>query len=202
MAARQLLIAATIATLFAADAGAQKFELAPFAGLRFGGAVSDITGISYDLDTTSSYGLGLEVALSDEAHLQFLWSHQATGFNRFEFDGDGRTDLDIDYFHAGGTYVIDVDSRIRPFVGATLGATRIVSDGAESGSSTFFSFGFGGGVKLLFNDHIGVRFDGRMYGTYAGGGTFAVACAGGCVVGFGGDFFWQGEVAAGLVIAF
>ena len=202
MTAKPLMIFATIATLFATDAGAQKVELAPFAGLRFGGAVSDITGVSYDLDATSSFGLGIEVKLSGQFRLQLLWSHQATGFSRFEFDGDGRTDLDIDYFHAGGIYVLDAASKTQPFVGATLGATRIVSDGDDSGSSTYFSFGIGGGVKLLFNDHIGIRLDGRMYGTYAGGGTFAVACAGGCVFGFGGDFFWQGEVAAGLMIAF
>jgi len=182
---------------------AQKVEFSPFVGYRWGGSVSDITGISYDLDATMSYGAGLEFALSNEAHLGVVWSHQSTGVTRFSYDDDGRTDLDIDYLHFSGVYIFDPESKVRPFVGASIGATRLASVGQDSSSSTQFSLGIGGGVKLMFNQHVGIRLDGRFFGTFAGNGGFAVGCGpAGCLAGFGGDFLWQGEIAAGLIIGF
>jgi hypothetical protein len=180
---------------------AQKVEISPFAGVRAGGAVADETGISYDLDATASYGLGLEIALKPEAHLQLLWSHQPTGFSRFSFDGEDQIDFDVDYFHVGTTYIFDPLSTTRPFLGMSIGATR--ASAPEDGSSaTYFSFAIGGGVKLMLNDHIGFRLDGRLYGTWGGSGALAVGCSGGCIVGFSGDFLWQAEATAGLVIGF
>ena len=202
MRSRALIAVVLLGSFWAPTIHAQKFEISPFAGLRFGGAVTDETGISYDLDTTASFGVDLEFALSPEARVLLLWSHQSTGVNRFSYDDDGQVDLDIDYFHAGTAYVFDPWSRTRPFLGMSIGATRVVSP-ADDSTSTYFSFAIGGGVKLLLNDHIGFRLDARLYGTYGGSGAFAVGCGpGGCLVGFSGDFLWQGEVTAGLVIGF
>jgi len=195
------VVIAVLVVLSALPGEAQKVEISPFAGLRFGGSATAETGIAYDLDTTSSYGLGLEFALRPEAHVQLLWSHQPTGFDRFSLDDDGRIELDIDYLHAGTTYVFDPSNRTRPFLGMTVGAT-LVSAPDEGVSATFFSFSIGGGVKLLVNDHVGIRLDGRLYGTWAGSGAFVVGCAGGCIVGFSGDFLWQGEATVGLVLGF
>ena len=202
MRSRILIVVILMVSFWAPTICAQKFEISPFAGLRFGGAVTDQTGITYDLDATASYGVGLEFALSDEARIQLLWSHQSTGVNRFSYDDDGRVDLDIDYFHAGTAYIFDPLSRTRPFLGMSIGATRVASPDDNS-AVTYFSVGIGGGVKLFFNDHIGIRFDGRFFGTYGGSGAFAVGCgSGGCLVGFGGDFLWQGETAVALVFGF
>jgi opacity protein-like surface antigen len=202
MTSRLLLTAAASVLAVAPNAAAQKVELTPFAGLRFGGSISDITGVSYELDTAASYGLGLGFALSEETSVELLWSHQSTGFNRFAYDDDGRVDLDIDVFQIGFVYEVTADGSVQPFVGAGLGATRVATVIDES-SSTHFAIGFGGGVKLLFSDHVGIRLDGRLFGTFAGSGGFTVGCGpGGCILGFGGNLLWQGEVAAGLVIAF
>ncbi len=199
---RILIAVILIGSLWAPTISAQKFEISPFAGLRFGGAMTDETGITYDLDSTASYGVGLEFALSDEARIQLLWSHQSTGVNRFSYDEDDRVDLDIDYFHAGTAYIFDPLSRTRPFLGMSIGATRVASPAANS-AATYFSVGIGGGVKLFLNDHIGFRFDGRFFGTFGGSGAYAVGCgAGGCLVGFSGDFLWQGEAAVALVFGF
>ena len=199
---RVLIAVFLLGSFWAPTTHAQKFEISPFAGLRFGGAVTDETGISYDLDATASYGVGLEFALNDKARVQLLWSHQSTGVNRFSYDDDDRVDLDIDYFHAGTSYVFDPLSRTRPFLGMSIGATRVVSP-ADDTWSTYFSFAIGGGVKFLLNDHVGIRLDGRFFGTYGGSGAFAVGCgSGGCLVGFSGDFLWQGEATVGLVIGF
>ena len=202
MQRRTLIAVLVLCGVWASAADAQKFEITPFAGFRFGGEAVDETGISYDLEATGSIGLGLEFAMSESARVQLLWSHQSTSVDRFSFDDDGRVDLDIDYFHVGTAYVFDPSSRTRPFLGMSIGATRVVSP-SESSEATYFSFAIGGGVKIFFNDHIGLRFDGRLFGTYGGSGAFAVGCGpSGCLVGFGGDFLWQGEGTVGLLIGF
>ncbi len=201
MKTRVLTAVVLVSVLWIPNAFARKVEFYPFAGLRFGGAVADETGIAYDLDGSASYGLGLEFALSAEARLQLLWSHQSTGVDRFSFEDDGRVDLDIDYFHVGTAYVFEPWSRTRPYLGMTIGATQVAAVDEDS-SGTYFSFGINGGVKYLFNDHVGLRLDGRLFGTYGGSGAFAVGCSGGCFIAFSGDFFWQAEGTVGLVIAF
>jgi hypothetical protein len=198
---RTLIATLALAVCSTPAVGAQTIEISPFVGVRGGGSVTDVTAISYELDATASYGLGVEVALKPEAHIQLLWSHQPTGVDRFSFDDDGRVDLDVDYFHIGTTYIWDPLGSTRPFLGMTVGATRVASPD-EGSSSTHFSFSIGGGVKLMLNNTVGFRLDGRLYGTWGGSGSFAVGCSGGCIVGFSGDFLWQAEATAGLVIGF
>ena len=83
----------------------------------------------------------------------------------------------------------------------SIGATRVAAP-ADNTSATYFSFAIGGGVKLFVSENIGLKLDGRFFGTWGGSGAFAVGCSGGCIVGFSGDFLWQGEAAVGLIIGF
>jgi hypothetical protein len=72
MKTRVLSAVILMSMLWAGSAGAQKFEITPFAGFRFGGEAVDETGISYDLEATGSFGLGLEFAMSESARVQLL----------------------------------------------------------------------------------------------------------------------------------
>ena len=72
MKTRVLSAVILMSMLWVGNSGAQKFEIAPFAGFRFGGQGTDETGISYDLEASGSYGLGLEFAMSESARVQLL----------------------------------------------------------------------------------------------------------------------------------
>ena len=54
----------------------------------------------------------------------------------------------------------------------------------------------------MFGDHLGIRLQARMYGTFVHGSTAAICGGGGCAFGFSGDGFWQLDASAGLIFAF
>jgi hypothetical protein len=188
-----------------AVATAGTVELSPFYGWRFGGDMVDYYyGDRYNLDDASAYGLAIDIELDpyDETWIEVRWSHQQTELNTTNPDV-GRLDLGIDYFHIGGLKAFgDHGDNFVPYGVGTLGATHFNPD-AGFGSDTRFSFGLGGGVKLMFAKRVGVRLEGRVLGTYFPSSA-AVICGGypgGCSIGISGNMLWQGEVTAGLVIA-
>ncbi len=199
-----LLVLATMAIASPATAG--MVELLPFYGYHFGGEVVDYYyGDRYDLKDAPTYGLGVDIELDpyDETWIVFRWSHQDSELNTTNPDL-GRLDLGVDYFHIGGLMAFgDHTDNIVPYGLGTLGATHFNPDGAGLSSATRFSFGLGGGVKLMFAERVGVRFEGRLLGTYFASGS-ALICGGypgGCTFGVSGNVLWQGELTAGLVIA-
>ena len=71
--------------------------------------------------------------------------------------------MTVEYYHAGALYQWKFD-RVWPYVAGSMGATRFAPDNFNS--NTEFSVSAGGGVKLMFNPHVGIRLDGRLYSTY------------------------------------
>jgi hypothetical protein len=170
-------------------------ELTPFVGMRFGGDFrSYATGTTYDLSGDADYGVVLDFGIGETSQIEALWSRQETKL--------GAEDLDvaIDYVQVGATYRSD-NEKITPFVAVTLGATRFDPKRSGLSSATGFSFAIGGGGKFFLGRHVGIRLDGRLYGTLVGGGG-GVFCGGGCTIAFTGNAFWQLELNAGLVFRF
>ena len=61
-------------------------------------------------------------------------------------------------------------------------------------------------VELRFGDHIGIRLEARLFGTFVNSSS-ALWCGGGsggggCSFGFSGDVLWQYEATAGLTFIF
>ena len=83
-----------------------------------------------------------------------------------------------------------------------MGASHFSPDQDDLSSATRFSFGLGGGVKILPGDRIGIRLQGKIYGTYASGNAGMICGGGGCSFGFSGNVMWQAEVSAGLILGF
>ncbi|MCP4658607.1 MAG: porin family protein [bacterium] len=153
---------------------AQDIELAAFAGFRFS---SDLEGgydweydefVDYDVDNGPSYGLTVSFPLSKHFLLELLWSRQNTDLTEQGtlFGDQFRVgDIDIDYYHVGVVYQWRLE-KIRPFVLASIGATELSPDPAGLHSDTYFSTGWGGGVKFLVSEHFGVQLEGRLFATF------------------------------------
>jgi opacity protein-like surface antigen len=207
---KPIIVAALASTLFsgAQVAHAQPpmstsepvgWEIAPFYGYRFGGGFDDIDeerDTDFDLDSAPAYGLIVEFPSGHHTQWHVFYSRQDT-----ELDiGDSilaadALDLTIEYFHVGGTYVMDGD-RDRGYVGVSFGGTRF-SPEDDYDDEVEFSMALLGGIKYRLTEHVGLRFDGRLLGTLTDSDS-SFFCAGGCVAKFDGNGFAQWDFTVGL----
>jgi opacity protein-like surface antigen len=184
---------------------ASDFEITPFAGYTWGGEFTDTTtGDKLTVNENSNYGIMLDFKQTDESQIELYYSRQATrlqtkasGF----YTGTPLFDLDIDYIHIGGTALMG-EGKVKPFVVGTLGVTYMAPKGAGLDSATKFSLSLGGGAKILFSDHIGLRLEGRWFGTFFDGSGQAFCSSGQCLIKVQGDVFSQFVANAGIIFAF
>lgn len=206
MARRFLFSIAVLLVLGAAPVvHAQKVEITPQFGYRFGGSMNDYyTGQTYDFKDSESYGLTFNytLGLMGDTQFEFAWSRQDTSMDVFNLGDYDEFDLTIDQWQVGGLKQWHEDETIRPFVIGSLGATYFSPEASELSSATRFAFALGGGVKMLPGNHFGVRLQGKFYGTYASGGGGAICGSFGCTFGFSGNFMWQAEFSVGLILGF
>jgi hypothetical protein len=170
-----------------------RVEVAPFAGLQFGGSVRSFSGAKASVGTGLDYGGTVDVRFADSWRIELLYSRQET-----ELGGD--FEATIERFMAGVSEE-HLHGSTRFFGEALLGATRFVPGFSGFGSDSLFTMSLGLGVKHLFTEHVGVRAEARGFYlvTEAGGGIF---CSGGCLFTFSGSGLFQGDVSAGLLLAF
>ena len=88
----------------------------------------------------------------------------------------------------------------RPFVIGSVGATHL-SAGPNS-SFTRFSFGLGGGIKVYFNRHMGLRMQAEWLPLVINPEVGALVCGGGCVVHLNATLVSQGEISVGPIFRF
>jgi hypothetical protein len=113
-------------------------------------------------------------------------------------------DIDVEYLHFGGTYLFDGE-RVRPFVAMTIGATRFDPGLSGANARTYFSMSLGAGWKFRLAEHVGLRLEGRGYGTLIDNNSrlFCEIDGGGaCLIIVEGRIITQWEARAGLTIRF
>ncbi len=202
LAAIVTLVIAIFPPITALAAG---FEITPFAGYTWGGQFSDTeTNTTLEVKEANSYGVILDVNQDEQSQIELYYSHQASRLNAKSglFTGNPLFDLDIEYYHIGGTYTLAASEKVKGFVVGTLGATHMVPQGSGLDTLTKFSLGLGGGVKLFATDHIGLRLEGRWFGTLFDGSGSAFCSSGACAINVQGSLFSQFVANAGLIIAF
>ncbi len=187
-------------------------EITPFAGYRIGGEFEadededgNKTGADIDIDDASGFGLIVNWPSIDNTEWEIYLSRQSTTLDTaglFVPPETPPTDLDISYLQAGGTYWFEGE-RARPYIVATVGASRFEPDDSSFDSETFFSFGIGGGYKIAPTSRVGLRLEGRILGSVVDSDK-SVFCrsggaASGCLIAVSGSVVWQWEVLAGLV---
>jgi len=185
---RRRLWVSVLLLLAPAGAGAQSrdaVELAPFGGYRFGGGFYEIaSGRAVDVDGAGSFGLVMDFPFSPDMQIEALVTHQEARFT-LPPDVDPATTrwrVAVDHYQVG------------------LGLTRFAAAGDNE---VRFSLAAGGGVKLYPTRHLGVRLDGRLYGTIVDADVDALFCSPGrCIGSIDTWFVWQAEFTAGVLLRF
>jgi len=193
-----LLLLVSIAALAATATEAREFEITPFIGYQFGGDVSTYYQNQYQdvsVDSSENFGVVLSLGLSEMTQLELLYNTQDTTADANRFDDS--LGLNIDYWQLSLLWGFNPDAQINPYVVFGIGGTWLRPDGFSSTSK--FSGNIGGGVKIFFSDNIGVRLEGRFYGTYINSTTSY--CDPFWCYGYNNSLY-QFDVSAGLIIRF
>jgi opacity protein-like surface antigen len=202
---RKVLLGLFLVTIISAAALADGVEITPAIGYRFGGGFYDYSSRQdIDLEDAESGSITLGFEVNEDYTIEAHWSVQET---RFEvrnvlppmLDDDG---IEVEYWHVGVMVRPGKEDSVEPFIVASAGFTRFDPEASGTGSDTRFSISFGGGVRTMFGEHVGIRLQGRLYLSFVHGSTAAICGGGGCSFGFHGDGLWQGDVSAGLIFAF
>ena len=190
-----MLVALVLAA--AAQAEAQQIEITPFVGYQFGGELeeTDDEPITRKLDQSPTWGLMLNVGITYLDQLEFYYSSQRTDLNRGVEQAVGVT---IDHFQIGAIHQYAPSRPINPYIGISLGASKFVIGGD---SDTRFSGSLSGGVKMVVSDHLGFRFDARVFGISTG--TNPITCSDEFCIGYPDtSIIWQYTINAGVMIHF
>jgi hypothetical protein len=189
-----------------AEVTAYRFALTPFAGYRIGGEFEDDdTGDELDLDDGASLGLILNAPYDDRTEWEVFYGRQETDIDDATVPVDPNLDIVIEYLQIGGTYVGEGEAA-RPYLAATIGGSRIEPDGAGFDSETYFAFGIGGGLHVFPESRVGLRLEGRLFGSLVDSDS-GVFCQSGptgsrCLIRSSGDVFWQWDMFAGVTVRF
>jgi len=200
-----LIVTATVPN----PARAGNVEITPFAGYTMGGDFTDaVTGKTLSFDDTSSYGIMVDFKQpldkeGGESWIELYYSRQQTRLKADQgpFVGAPLFDVNVEYYHLGGTYG-KASGKVKPFVVGTFGATHMIPKGDGLHSETKFSLSLGGGVKLYLTEHIGLRLDARWFGTLFNGSGSAFCNGGQCLINVQGDVLSQFTANAGVILAF
>jgi opacity protein-like surface antigen len=197
---RRTLIPVAVAALLAAAAGtaqAQRIEITPFVGYQFGGELAEIgeETVNRQLDEAGTWGLIFDVSITDREQVEIYYSSQGTDLDQ---GTQGSTPVTIDYLQIGAIREYSPHRAVNPYVGITLGATRFDVAGD---SDTRFSGGINVGAKMIVSDHLGFRFDGRVFGIVTG--SDPISCSDELCIGYTDDTLtWQYTINAGVIIHF
>lgn len=180
---------------------AQRWTISPFAGYRFGGSLQNtVTGSDVTIDDNPSYGIELDIDPMDSG-LKFalLYSHQDTEALIRSTVPETAAKMDVDQIMVGAIQEL-YDDKLRPFVGAYVGATYLRPSAFDS--ELRFGFGVTVGMNYYLNKHVGLRLDLRGFGTMIASDTGFLCANGNCLVSWSGDLMWQGEIAGSVFVTF
>ena len=205
-----VFVALAAAGVAAADTNAiPPFSVTPIGGYTFGGEFEDEAATaSVEVEDAAHYGLIVNLRESANTQWEVFYARQDSAAELTELPAGapaGRVDLDVQYLQVGGTYVAD-GLRARPFLAATVGATRFDPDPLTFDSENFFSFGVGAGWQFAPTERLGLRLESRLLGTFLRSDS-ALFCETGpdenlCAISTDSDMYWQLQASLGVVFRF
>jgi hypothetical protein len=176
-------------------------QIAPFVGYQGGGSV-----MNQELDQKYSFGTGLDyggtidIALSPSWRVELLYSRQETNLESTGVTGPS-FDVTVERYMIG--LEEEKGQGSVKFHGVLLlGATRFVPGFEAADSELRFTGGLALGVKSFLSSNLGIRLEARAFYTVVDSGGDVFCSAGTCLFSFTGSGIWQGDVNAGLIIAF
>ena len=186
-------------------------ELMPMAGYTFGGTFDDnVNDDDLDIDESSSYGFRVAYDSVYDSHfagyntqIEFIYSKQETEVTSDGlFPDDALFDMDISYYHIGGTIFMNKNSKVEPYFNGSLGLTTFDPDESSADSLTRFSMGFGGGVRYFPIERLGLCLGARGLVTFVDSEFSSYSESGGAHVEIESDTLWQFQIYGGLVFVF
>lgn len=182
------VVACGASSALAQNSFADKFEVTPFGGARFGGKIN-----VYGYDTDASlpdggldvenvlvksgidYGVIADYNIWSSFAIEFMLNRQPTTYSQQDYYYTPPQDIflangTLSTYTFGGAYTFRGDSKVRPFVAAGVGWTNYGNLDSQPnnlyvGFNNKLAFNLGGGVKYYFNNFLGVRFDMRWIGS-------------------------------------
>jgi opacity protein-like surface antigen len=206
-----LLLALPALPAAAQVASGTRVEFTPFASFGFQGNFDDGFYDDEDLedlevDDANGYGLIVGFPVNRAFTVELSYSQQDTEIVLDdEIFGFPLTlvELDIEYLHVGATFNFG-GGHVQPFLGISGGLTRFTPNTIfdDFDDETRFSAGISGGLKIYFTDNIGIRLQGRVLSTLIDEDEEAFCGRRECYYYEEDTYLYQGELAAGLIIAF
>lgn len=193
-----------------ARAGDARVEIMAYGGYQFGGSAEGSESLvtrRASILSSPSYGAALDLKLHGGAFGELSWSRQDTTLVLRRSDGQSeRYDLAVDYFQLGGLLEFHLPGNewLFPVFGGTVGATWYDASGPEYDYDEWrLSLIFEGGLKVRIVQALGVRLRARLLTTFLTDES-ALFCGSevGCTLAYSGTAVFQGEVGAGVYLAF
>ena len=190
----------------------QTVEITPLIGYRIGGGFSATVGsdpaagtVDYEVKDSGSFGVHLGFRVARDGEIELLYARQNTRLATDGlFTGEPLFDLALETWQAGGNYLFaEEGARLRPYIGAGLGITRLLPEPAPLQDETRFSASFAAWVKVSLARHLGFRLEARGFFTVLESDrqTFCGSREG-CLVHASGSDISQVDVRAGLALRF
>ena len=193
-----------VASVFAQNALAENVKVTPFYGYQFGGHINTYQG-ELQIEDGENIGISIEVPYGYGTTLQFLYITQDTTLtlkNNFLGSITELFDMSVDYYHIGGTKVID-KGNVTSFFSGSLGVTMFNPDDPGYSDESLFSFSVGLGVVKNFTKNLALRVQGRLLLPIQTAGGSIFCSNSGCAVGIsGGTSIVQADVTGGLQFKF
>lgn len=218
---RRALLTAPLALLLAAPAALAQdrsgtVELTPFGGAYIGGTLYAGSNVIFsrdvDVDSAGMYGARLGVNLNRWLGLEASWAHanadiRSEGGGLFGDSGRKLGELKTDSFDLNAVFSFG-HRRVIPYF--TLGAGATVFNAKvpdfPTDDDTRFAANMGLGVKVFFNPHVAVRFEGRGRAAYVNDSRRCRHSSSYCDGTFRDDddrrWYGNGEITGALTFAF
>lgn len=197
---KTVLLCVLITLTVSLESQAQKFEITPQYGYQVG-AKWNYYGGYVKLKASDQYGITANISLSDNLQGEFFWAQQnatvAVKDVIFYPIEQEVTEATVDHFQLGIIHMFGY-SDARPFVGMSAGWSTFNPDEPQYNSTTSFSFGFSGGLKYFFSDHVGIRLQSQLLVPVQWGGVYLGTGGGGV---YTGGSILQLNFSGGLIIA-
>jgi len=179
-------------------ATAQQVEVAPFAGVQFGGSFESPAAGAYAIGTGPVFGGTVDIAIAPSWRVELLYSRQATELsNPLQA---ARFDLKVERYMVG--IEEEKGDRARFFGVFLLGVTRFVPGFGGYDSDERFTLGLSLGVKTSLSRRLGLRAEARGFFVNVSSYGATVCSNGTCLFHLNASGLWQGDVTAGVTLAF
>ena len=183
---------------------AEGLELVIFTGIRGGGEFEDLgTGADLELQEAQTLGIVIDKQRKKGNYWEFYYSKQPTKITTSEtFSSGSLFDVDVEYLHFGGKNYINKEDGT--FLVGTIGATHFNPKASGLNDEIKFSLGLGTGIEFGGDRKVGLRLEGRVFGTFldSSGAVFCGGASGGCTIITTSSVLWQLELNVGLIFRF